>query len=63
MSHDVNIGVSGVLLTAFKIAKENDFESVVQCDSDGQHPIEEIPRLLKFSSQNRFDLLVGSRFR
>ncbi len=60
--HEVNIGVSGVLLTAFKIAKRENYDYVIQCDSDGQHPIEKIPELLKFSKDHNLDLLVGSRF-
>lgn len=60
--HTANIGVSGVLLTAFKIQKTFDYEYVVQCDSDGQHPIREIPELILRARQGTFDILIGSRF-
>lgn len=62
-THYVNIGVSGALLTGFKILSMSNFDYVVQCDSDGQHPIETIPNLLNHAETNASDLLIGSRFK
>ena len=61
-SHRVNVGVAGVLLTGFEIGKQINADFVVQCDSDGQHPIELIPSLVKHAQEHKLDLLVGSRF-
>jgi hypothetical protein len=61
-SHKVNIGVAGVLLTGFRIAQAKSYDYVVQCDSDGQHPIRFVPDLVKFAHAGGIDLLVGSRF-
>jgi hypothetical protein len=61
-SHQVNVGVAGVLLTGFTISKSAGFDYVVQCDSDGQHPIEEIPHLIRHGMSEHYDLLIGSRF-
>lgn len=61
-NHTVNIGVAGVLLTGFRIADMMNYDYVVQCDSDGQHPIPYIPELVQYAKQNEIDLLIGSRF-
>lgn len=60
-SHSVNIGVAGVLLTGFEIARTCDFDFVIQCDGDGQHPIYKIPDLIRHASETGADLLIGSR--
>jgi hypothetical protein len=62
VTHSSNIGVSGVLLTAFRVQKKFNYDFVVQCDSDGQHPIEVIPDLIKKGRLGSYDLLIGSRF-
>jgi hypothetical protein len=62
VSHAVNCGVGGVLMTGFLIALEHDYEYVVQCDGDGQHPVAHISELLRFADHKKLDLLVGSRF-
>lgn len=61
-SHLSNAGVGAALLTGFLAARELNAEYVVQCDSDGQHPISEIPRLVEFARESGSDLLIGSRF-
>lgn len=61
-SHRANIGVAGVLLTGFEIARIMDIDYLVQCDSDGQHPVEIIPKLVETAMANQLDLLIGSRF-
>ncbi len=60
--HLTNVGVSGVLQTGFKVAKKLKCTHVIQCDADGQHPIEEIPTLLSQAQANQSDLTIGSRF-
>ena len=60
--HPSNIGVSGALSTAFKIASLQGCEYVIQVDADGQHPLTDIPQLLKEAETNQVDLLIGSRF-
>lgn len=61
-SHLSNAGVGAALLTGFMAARELDVEFVVQCDSDGQHPISDIPRLVEEARALKTDLLIGSRF-
>ena len=56
----VNLGVGGALRTGLRYAVEREYDTVVQCDGDGQHPPEEIPDLL--AAVDRADLVIGSRF-
>jgi len=60
--HAINIGVSGVILTAASIAALGGYALVVQCDADGQHPLAAISGLLAHAKQNGLDLTIGSRF-
>lgn len=62
VSHHLNTGVSGVLLTGFHICLEHNYTYAVQCDGDGQHPIEDIPRLYQQAIEKGSDLLVGTRY-
>ena len=62
IEHLTNINVSGVLRTGFDLAHEIKAQFVVQCDADGQHPVSEIPRLVKEAEEGGIDCLIGSRF-
>jgi hypothetical protein len=62
-SHATNLGVSAALLTGFKILAQSGHDYVVQCDADGQHPVEQIPYLVEQADERKTDLLVGSRFK
>ena len=62
VSHSVNTGVGGVLQTGFMIALGHGYDYVVQCDGDGQHPVAQIPELVRAASERQADLLIGSRF-
>ncbi|NBO39933.1 glycosyltransferase family 2 protein, partial [bacterium] len=61
-SHVSNAGVGAALLTGFLAARDLGAQYVVQCDSDGQHPFADIPRLVAYAKRNKTDLLIGSRF-
>lgn len=58
----INLGVGGALRTGFRFAIENGFEAVVQVDADGQHPPDEITRLVEVANQSGADMVIGSRF-
>ena len=62
LRHTINQGVSGALLTGFFIAEQIGVDFVVQCDADGQHPIEDIDHLVKLAQNQATDLMIGSRF-
>ena len=57
-----NLGVGGALRCGFKWALRNGYDTVVQCDADGQHDPDQIRKLLDFASQNDLALAIGSRF-
>lgn len=61
VTHPSNVGVSGGLLTGFKVAQQLGALYVVQCDADGQHPVEQIARLVQEAQARNADLLIGSR--
>ncbi len=62
LSLPINLGVGGALRTGLGVAVRAGFEQVVQCDADGQHPLESVLSLLAAQETRRADLLIGSRF-
>jgi glycosyltransferase involved in cell wall biosynthesis len=58
-----NLGVGAALRCGFKFAVQNDYEVVIQCDADGQHPIEHISHLLQSLKTTGADMVIGSRFK
>jgi len=61
VNHPSNVGVSGGLLTGFKVAQQLGAAFVVQCDADGQHPVESVARFVEEARSRGADLLIGSR--
>lgn len=57
-----NLGIGGAMQTGFKYAKRYDYDVAVQCDADGQHPVEQIPLLVERLSKGDADLVIGSRY-
>lgn len=60
VSHAINLGVGAAMGTAFKYAKQNGYDAVIQFDGDGQHRPEHIAELIAASAD--FDVVIGSRF-
>jgi len=58
----VNLGIGGAVQTGFRYAQLHDYDVAIQVDGDGQHPPEEIPRLLEVMEREGADIVVGSRF-
>ena len=63
LSLPINLGVGGALRCGFRYAVENDFDVVVQCDADGQHPPEHISVLIETLLSTSASIVIGSRFR
>jgi glycosyltransferase involved in cell wall biosynthesis len=57
-----NLGIGGAVQTAFLFAHEKDYDAVVRIDGDGQHEIEDIPRVLEPIVAGKADAVIGSRF-
>ncbi|WP_408959706.1 glycosyltransferase family 2 protein [Natrinema sp. 74] len=62
VEHPINQGQGGALKTGFEIALANDAAIVVTADGDGQHPPEELDRLLAPIVDGEADYVMGSRF-
>ena len=57
-----NLGVGGALRCGFKYAVQHGYQAVVQCDADGQHPVDHIELLISTATQGNFHMVIGSRF-
>ncbi len=58
----VNLGIGGAVQTGFKHALQNGFDFAIQIDGDGQHPAEELPKLILAQQRNGWNITIGSRF-
>src|SRR4051794_28596186 len=57
-----NQGLGAALQTGYLYALRNDYDACAHLDADGQHPAEEVARLLAEVSADRADLVIGSRY-
>lgn len=57
----LNVGLAGVTQMGFKYAYDNDYDSVVVIDGDGQHNPKYISYLVD-ELDNGYDYVIGSRF-
>ena len=60
--HDKNRGYGAAINTLFQKAVEMKSDVLVTFDADGQHRIEDIPKLLEPIEKNGADVVIGSRF-
>ena len=60
LHHKLNLGYGGALKTGLAVA---DTDFVITFDADGQHQIEDIPRLLQMMIDQDADLVIGARKR
>lgn len=58
----INLGVGGALRVGFQFALEHGYDSVVQVDADGQHPVDQISDLELEAHNSGADLVIGSRY-
>ena len=58
----VNLGIGGAVQTAFRYAARNGFDYAVKVDGDGQHPVDQIPKLIDHLRESGTDMVIGSRF-
>lgn len=62
LSHAMNLGQGGAILTGVAFCKRLGADIVVTLDADGQHDPTEIARLLDGHRSTGADLVIGSRF-
>jgi glycosyltransferase involved in cell wall biosynthesis len=58
----LNVGIGGAVKTGLIYLSRNDFKTAIKIDGDGQHPPDQIEKLLNALNQNKADIIVGSRF-
>jgi glycosyltransferase involved in cell wall biosynthesis len=57
-----HVGIGAAVQTGYMFADQYNYEVVVRIDGDGQHPSDDIPRLLLALNEGDADLIVGSRY-
>ena len=61
IDHEHNSGKAQALITGIEYAFAQGYSHVVTVDADGQHPIDEVPKLIDASFDNPQAIIVGSR--
>ncbi len=62
INHSKNLGYGASIRSIFAKAKEMKCQSLVTFDADGQHDVNDIPKILKPILENIADISIGSRF-
>lgn len=57
-----NVGLAGAFQTGMKYASIKDYDFAIQFDGDGQHNAEYIDDMINCAIDNRYDIVIGSRF-
>lgn len=57
-----NLGIGGAVQTGYRYAFENDYDTAVQVDADGQHDPKYLSMMLDTLQSEKADMVIGSRF-
>jgi glycosyltransferase involved in cell wall biosynthesis len=57
-----NLGIGGAVQTGLLFANREGYEIAVQFDGDGQHPADQVGKLLDVLAEPGVDVVIGSRF-
>lgn len=57
-----NQGIGGAMQTGYRFAEMHGYDVAVQVDGDGQHPADQVQRLVEALEREGADVVVGSRF-
>jgi glycosyltransferase involved in cell wall biosynthesis len=63
IENDANLGKAASLARGFAAARERAMDAVITLDADGQHPPEEIPRLIAAAAEHPGDIIVATRLK
>jgi glycosyltransferase involved in cell wall biosynthesis len=58
----VNLGIGGAMHAGYKYAYRYGYDIAVQMDGDGQHPADELHKILTPLFLDQADVVIGSRF-
>ena len=62
INHKKNLGYGAAIGSIFKKAREDKFDILVTFDSDGQHRISDIEKIIEPIQNKMSDIVIGSRF-
>lgn len=62
LQHVINRGQGAALKTGIDYALQNNADIIVTFDADGQHRVEDIPRMIEPVKSGEVDVALGSRF-
>lgn len=62
VKHEKNLGYGAAIKTIFNEARKVEGDVLVTFDADGQHQVSEIDSVLQPISENKADIVIGSRF-
>lgn len=62
ISHQENHGVGRAVWTGYMRSIEEEYDIVIQIDSDGQHDPKYIPQLIQVIEEEDADMVIGSRW-
>ena len=62
INHKKNLGYGAAIGSIFKKAREDKFDILVTFDSDGQHRISDIEKIIEPIQNKMCDIVIGSRF-
>ena len=62
INHKKNLGYGAAIGSIFKKAREEKFDILVTFDSDGQHRISDIEKMIEPIKNKTADIVIGSRF-
>ncbi len=57
-----NLGIGGAVQTGYKYADKNNYDIAIQYDGDGQHDVSYVKNLIKPITDEKADMVIGSRF-
>lgn len=57
-----NLGIGGAVQAGLKYAKRHHFDYAIQVDGDGQHPVDQIGKLVAEVERSFSDICIGSRY-
>ena len=62
ISHPCNMGIGATMQTGYRYAASRQYQIAIQVDADGQHPPDEINRVIQPLREGTTDVAIGSRF-
>ncbi len=62
INHKKNLGYGAAIISLFEEARKQNAEIMITLDGDGQHDPAEISNLVKALTENKVDVVIGSRF-